>query len=151
MILMTRKKITGSFKRRKTPLKLKSSRYWVIATMKMIINMKMNINLRTLWEELSRRILLEQGSTSRPVMVGIGTLDREGSSNSLIKCKLAAVPYSYNKFKMIVIWAIRGNLLMTSSSPAQEKRLKGKYFACPQKSKLRLLSNIRMSRNKLRR
>jgi hypothetical protein len=135
MNLLMRKKITGSFKRRKTPLKLKSSRYWVTATMKMIINMKMNINLHTLWEELSRRILLGQASILRPVMAGIGTLDREGSSNSLIKCKQAAVPYSCNKFKTIVIWAIRDNLLMTPNSPAKEKRLKGKYFACPQKSK----------------
>jgi hypothetical protein len=135
MIPLTKKKIIDSFKRRKTLLKSKSSRYWVIATMKMIINMKMNINLHTLWEELSRRILLVQGSISRPVMAGIGTLDREGSSNSLIKCKLAAVPYSCNKFKTIVIWAIRDNLLMSPSNPAKEKRLKGKYFACPQKSK----------------
>jgi hypothetical protein len=132
---MTKKKITGSFKRRKTPLRLKSSRYWVIATMKMIINTRMNINHHTLWEELSRRILLGQGSISRPVMAGNGTLDKEDSSNSLIKCKLAAVPYSYNKFKTIVIWAIRDNLSMTPNSPAKEKRLKGKYFACPQKSK----------------
>jgi hypothetical protein len=138
MIPLTKKKIIDSFKRRKTLLKSKSSRYWVIATMKMIINMKMNINLHTLWEELSRRILLGLGSISRPVMAGIGTLDREGSSNSLLKCKLAAVPYSCNKFKTIVIWAIRDNLLMNLSNPAQEKRLKGKYFACHQKSKLRL-------------
>ena len=121
-------------------------------TKKVIINMKMNINHHILWEELLRKILLGQDSISKLSMEDIGTLyqHKEVLSNSLIKCKLVAMPFSYNKFKMIVIWVTRDNQSMIRNSQTQEKRLKGKYFVCLQKSKSKLLSNIKMSKNKLK-
>lgn len=153
MIPLTRKKkITDSFKMMKSQLKLRSSKYWERVTMKMSTTKKMSINLHISWAELSKRIPLRQDSISKPVTVGTDTsyLHKEASSSSLIKCKQVAVLFNYNKYKTIVILGTRDSRSMIRNSLAQEKRLKGRFYVCLQKSKSRLLSNIKTSQNRLR-
>ncbi len=151
MIRLMKKRTQDNIRKKKmTLLKLRSNKYWVTATMNIMMR---DISLRTSWEELLRKTQLPLASTSKQVMEDIDSwwqiLIEDWNSNQA-KCKQAAAQSNYSKYRTIVIWVIKGNQLMIWSSLVLEKKSKGELFVSLPKNKSRSLLNIKMSQSKPR-
>lgn len=129
--------------------KSRSNRYWMKVRMS---HMMKDISLRSSWEGLLRKTRLPLGSTLKQMMEDTDTWSQlPGDSNSnQPKCKQAAAPFNYNKYRTIATWFTKGNQLMKWSSLVLEKKSKEKLFVYLPKNKSRSLSNTKMSKNKLR-